>query len=425
MRRLILVSILVLMFSFAANAVKLSMYVGDEHMAKVMKEVTAVYVKEHPDVEFDIIALPYYSGFMQKVSLSIMSGDVPDLIQVTTAYAPQVKEYLINLAPYIEKDLGITPKDYLNSILDVTSVYMTQGDEIKLVPLEFTITGIWINKKMFEKAGIKYPPTGGRSDPWTWEEFKDILAKVKKANRIPYALSYDYSADRFFNYLALWNIKVLDDDLNFVMDQYPDAAKAVEEFINLFEKNLIPRAEWLSGQSAQQDFFGGRTAVYWSGSWQCDNALDIMKETGKEFDVAYVPMIKDWFGVPGGSFLGAFKTGNKEKEAEAIKFIMWMAQKDKGYLEFLKDGLYLTAYKNHVVDYGIPEFNKWANEVFSKLGERAPVWTAITRANVIWSKLYDVVRKQIALGITGEVTAEEIVKNLRSEYEKIKSEASK
>ncbi|MDI3472404.1 MAG: alpha,4-digalacturonate transport system substrate-binding protein [Thermotogaceae bacterium] len=425
MKRHLVVLVAVLILSFVAGAVKLSMYVGDETMARVMKTVTEAYVKENPAVEFDIIALPYYGGFMQKVSLSIMSGDVPDLIQVTTAYAPQVKEYLLNLTPDIEKALGMTSKDYLSSIFDVTSVYMTQEDEIKLIPLEFTITGIWVNKDMFEKAGIKYPPTGGKDEPWTWEEFKDLLGKVKKANRIPYALSFDYSADRFFNYLALWNVKVLEDDTSFVLDKYPEAVKAIEEFIDLFKKNLVPKAEWLSGQSAQQDFFGGRTAAYWSGSWQCKNALDMMKETNKNFDVAYVPMMKDWFGVPGGSFLGAFKTGDKEKEAEAKKFITWLANKDKGYAVFLKEGLYLTAYKNHVVDYGIPEFNKWANEVFSKLGERSPVWTATTRANVIWSKLYDVVRKQLALGITGEVTAKEIVNNLKNEYEKIISETSK
>lgn len=422
MKQVRLVLILLLVISAAIFPVKLTMYVGDEHMAQVMKEVTSVYTKEHPNVEFDIIALPYYGGFMQKVSLAIMSGEVPDLIQVTTAYAPQVKEHLIDLTPYIEKELGVSSKDYLDSILDVTSVYMTTQDgRIRLVPLEFTISGIWINKQMFEKAGISYPPNGGRNTPWTWEEFIDALVKVKRANKIPYALSYDYSADRFFNYLALWNVKVLDEDLNFVMDQNPDSVKAVEAFIELFKKNLIPKAEWLSGQSAQQDFFGGRTAAYWSGSWLVENALSVMKDTGKEFDVAYVPMIKDWFGVPGGSFLGAFKTGDEGKEKEAIKFIIWMAKKNEGYSVFLKAGLYLSAYKNHKVDYGIPEINKWS-KVFAELGERAPVWTATTRANVVWSKLYDVIRKQIALGITGEIGAEEIIKNLREAYEEIKTE---
>ncbi len=130
-----------------------------------------------------------------------------------------------------------------------------------------------------------------------------------------------------------------------MLDTYENAEIMIQEFLNLFKDGYIPRAEWLSGQAADQDFFAGRTAMYWSGSWQVSQALDVSESTGKEYDVAFFPQINSWFGIPGGSFLGAFETGNSEKEQAAIDFIMWMADKDSGYLELMKHGYYLTAYK--------------------------------------------------------------------------------
>ena len=73
----------------------------------------------------------------------------------------------------------------------------------------------------------------------------------------PYAMSIEYSADKFFSYLALWNIKILDEEGNFVMDQYENAEKAINEFVDLFKEELVPPAEWLSGESHTSNFFGG------------------------------------------------------------------------------------------------------------------------------------------------------------------------
>ncbi len=421
MKKSILICLLVVLVSCISLSVDLTLYIGDASMGRNMSYVVEVYEKEHPNVNIDVVVLPYYSGFMQKVSLAIMSGEVPDLVQITTAYIPQVSEYLVDLSPFIQDSFGLTAKEYKDQIYDVTSVYLGSEGVVCAVPLEFTVHGLWVDKEMLKNAEITYPPFGGQEDPWSWNEFKSILNEVKKVNKLPYALAFDYSTDRFFSYLSLWNIRVLDDDLNFILDQHPNSEKALEEFLNLFKDGFIPKAEWLSGQAADQDFFSGRTAVYWSGSWQASTVLDVSKSTGKEIDVAFLPEINNWFGIPGGSFLGAFKTGNSEKEKAATDFIMWMADKEGGYLELMKHGYYLPAYEDYVIDYENEEMNKWA-QVFAQLGERAPVWTATSRANEVWSRLYEPLRKELSLGIAGQATPKQIIENTKNEYERIRKD---
>lgn len=418
-KKLVSIIIMVGILSSIFFSVDLTMYVGDATMGRNFSYLAKIYQKDHPDVNIDVVVLPYYGGFMQKVSLSIMSGEAPDLVQITTGYIFQVSDYLINLVPYIEEAYNISAEEYKEQLYSMPKYCIEKGDSIIAVPLEYTVQGLWINKEMFEKAGVCYPPSGGREEPWTWEEFKNALTEVKKVNKIPYALSMDYSADRFLGYLGMWDIKILDENLNFVWGTYENAEEAIQEFINLFNEGYMPKAEWLSGQAADQDFFSGRTAAYWSGSWICTDAIRVSKDTGKEYDAAYLPKMNNWFGMPGGSFLGAFKTGKTEKEQAAIDFLMWMTDKEGGYSEFLKYGYYLSAYKDYSVDYENKQMNEWA-DTFSKLGENYPEWAVITRANEIGSRLYyEPLRKQLSLGIAGQATPKEIIENIKAEYEKV------
>ncbi len=100
---------------------------------------------------------------------------------------------------------------------------------------------------------------------------------------------------------------------------------------------------------------------------------------------------------------------------------MWMADKEGGYLELMKHGYYLPAYEDYVIDYENEEMNKWA-QVFAQLGERAPVWTATSRANEVWSRLYEPLRKELSLGIAGQATPKQIIENTKNEYERIRKD---
>jgi alpha-1,4-digalacturonate transport system substrate-binding protein len=81
----------------------------------------------------------------------------------------------------------------------------------------------------------------------------------------------------------------------------------------------------------------------------------------------------------------------------------------------------LSAYKNHTIDYGEPLLETWA-EVHQVLAERAPAWSTTVRATAVWSRITDTIRKDIALGITGQMTAKQMIQHWKSEAERVKGE---
>lgn len=404
-----------------ANMIHLTMDVGDSTAGRLLQNSVKIYEQTHPNVQIDVVVLPYYGGFMQKLALSIAGGTEPDLVQITTAYIPQTEPYMINLAPYIQKALNMNAEEYKNSVIPSMRVFLGNGDKILAIPLEGTVQALWINKEMWNKAGILPPPLNGSDKPWTFDQFVSALKMVKSANHTPAALSFDYSADRLFGFLSEYGVTYLNDKGQFVLNQYPEAPKLIGQFINLFRDGLIPSSQWLSGESPETDFFGHITTAYWAGSWLSSDVLRQEKEVGGEYVPVYLPKgNKYWFGVPGGSFLGAFNTGNKEKEDAAIQFVLWMANKNDGYLTYIVPGLDLSAYIGQKVDYGISQMNTWQN-VFETLLANAPSWTMTTRSSAIYSEMYPNIIKQVSLGIIGQATPSQIIQNLKQIYESLKN----
>jgi alpha-1,4-digalacturonate transport system substrate-binding protein len=165
--------LLVVLMLATVFGVKLTIFSAGASEGNAIDAAIAEYRKLHPDVEFEHVNIT--SGWQEKFSLALMSGDAPDLIAITVPYADYFRSYLVDLAPYVEKHLGISLKEYKDSMYDVVRVYVGKSEnELTYVPLYLTVHSLWVNVDYFEKAGISYPPLGGRKDPWTWEEFVNI-----------------------------------------------------------------------------------------------------------------------------------------------------------------------------------------------------------------------------------------------------------
>lgn len=400
------------------GTIKLTLWCTGGTEREGLEAAIAEYKKIRPDVEIELVGVPY-AEFDQKLKLAILSGNVPDLVTVTYPYAPGYMKYMVDLSPYVKEVLGITPQEFANTVYEVVKTrILDEKEAIRYVPLTFTVQCLWINVDYFKKAGIPYPPLGGRIEPWTWEEFMDILKKVKTANNIPYALSMQRTAERLFAYLAIRGVKILDEQLNFTLDKDPKAKQLLQDFVNMFKENIMVPAEWIAAQDPNMAFTGGLTAVLWAGSW---STLDLLKVTDKKFAPVFLPKDVYWLSLEGGHLLGVFKTGDKTREKASAEFALWVGWKGGGSDICLKTAYQLSPYKNHKVAYGNPIMDH-VQEVCGKLAEATPGWVAKVRSSEIWSKLQTPINNQMSAVVAGQISLDEALKNLRNEYERIVKE---
>jgi multiple sugar transport system substrate-binding protein len=151
--------------SDSATKTKLTVWVGwSARELKEFKSVVAEYQAKHPELQIKVVG----SINDTKITNAIRSGNAPDVVSSFTS--SMVGVYCgtgawINLQPFLSKDhvsLSQFPK---------TSLYYTQfkGKRCAL-PLLADSYGLYYNKTLFRKAGIKSPP----------KTFSELTADAKK-----------------------------------------------------------------------------------------------------------------------------------------------------------------------------------------------------------------------------------------------------
>ncbi len=214
--------------------------------------------------------------------------------------------------------------------------------------------GLFVNKSLFEKAGVAFPTT--IEDTWTWDEFIAAVNQVREKAGAKYGVVMDRSGHRLRAMMYEFGSTAFAKE----GDKYAGDDKAVETleyFQKINDDQTMPKSVWLSGEDGNAMFKSGQVAAYYSGSWQ---VADFNKNI-KDFEWLSVPLPKKEVNATnlGGGFMVAFKDTGQDEEAK--KFIDWFYD-DANYTEFAKLGGYLPV-KDLKVEY---PFQQGSFELYQK-----------------------------------------------------------
>ncbi|MGD9146958.1 MAG: extracellular solute-binding protein, partial [Anaerolineae bacterium] len=144
----------------AAGAELRFTYYADGNEADVMQPILDKFMAENPDINVILDVVPY-STIDEQLPVQVETGEGPDLARITNFAAYQGK--LLDLRPYM------ADPSYLenNFAAPVLAAMRTEGDTQGLhgFPDALTVTGPYVNKTLFDQAGIELPGEGT-----TWEE---------------------------------------------------------------------------------------------------------------------------------------------------------------------------------------------------------------------------------------------------------------
>jgi alpha-1,4-digalacturonate transport system substrate-binding protein len=269
-----------------------------------------------------------------------------------------------NDLPALARVTGLDPL-WVNQLQDLSDIAKSRGiDEnflqespdgiIPAIPSDLTAVGLFINKSLFEKAGVAFPTAIEQA--WTWDEFIAAVGQVREKAGAKYGVVMDRSGHRLRAMMYEFGSTAFAKE----GDKYAGDSKAVETldyFRKINDDQTMPKSVWLSGEDGNAMFKSGQVAAYYSGSWQ---VADFNKNI-KDFEWLSVPLPKKEVNATnlGGGFMIAFKDTGQDEEAK--KFIDWFYD-DANYTEFAKQGGYLPV-KDLKVDY---PFQQASFELYQK-----------------------------------------------------------
>lgn len=301
---------------------------GDTNQGGAFAAAAKKY-KEATGITIEVVDVPT-ADITTKLKNAATANDLPALARVT-GLDPLWANQLQDLSD-IAKAHGIS-ENFLEKSPDGI---------IPAIPSDLTAVGLFVNKSLFEKAGVKFPTE--IESTWTWDEFIAAVNEVREKAGAKYGVVMDRSGHRLRAMMyEFGSTAFAKEGGKYAADD--KAVETLEYFAKINDDQTMPKSVWLSGEDGNAMFKSGQVAAYYSGSWQ---VADFNKNI-KDFEWMSVPLPKQPVNATnlGGGFMIAFKDTGADEEAR--KFIDWFYE-DANYTEFAQLGGYLPA-KDLKVEY--------------------------------------------------------------------------
>ena len=296
---------------------------GFQHMADKYEKETGVKV-EIDDVPYD--------DFNTRLRNAAQADGLPDLARVT-AIDPIWMNQLEDLSD-IASEHGIME----NLLVE------TEDGAITTIPTDLTAVGMYVNKSLFDEAGVAFPTTPDQL--WTWDEFISSVKEVKDATGTRYGLVMDGSSHRLRSLMYQFGSDgfVLGDDCTYATDEA--ATGALEFFASINDDDVMPRSVWVSGDDPNALFKSGQVAAYYSGSWQVADFQANIADF--EWASALMPAQPRRATNLGGGLMVVY---SGEKSQSALDFVNWLYTAEN-YTEISEVSGFLPVTQGLTIDYG-------------------------------------------------------------------------
>ncbi|MDO0909492.1 extracellular solute-binding protein [Streptomyces sp. DT2A-34] len=370
------------------------------------KKMVAQYEKE-TGVKVKLVNIPY-DGYDAKLRNAAQANSLPDVAAVPKL-DPIWSNKLIDL-----KDIANNKSNKING----NFVAKDSSGKVLSIPSDVTASGMFINKSLFEKAGVSYPTSPQKT--WTWTEFIKAADEVREKTKAKYSLTFDQSPSRLRAMVYEMGGKYVhaDDSGKFSVDAA--TKKAVKYFVGLNDDKTMPKSVWTSGADPSAMFQSGDVVAYWSGVWQ----VPAFAESIKKFEWASVPTpaqpVQASDVNSGGMTVGF--NNNADAAAAAKKFLSWLYE-PAHYQALCEASGFLPVESGLNPKY--PFKSEAAQAAFKLYNESIPLYDPISgyfnSAQTNWvlkgkSLTEDPTKAELGKAINGQQSADKALQNIVDGY---------
>lgn len=284
------------------------------------------YMQSHPDVNIKITVIAN-DPFKTKLNTAMQAGTPPDIFQswgggVLQQYAQA--GLLKDITPDLQNG------GWINTFnAPALSLYSYQGKYYG-VPWDIGAVGFWYNKSLFAKAGIT-------STPATWDDFVNVIKKLKAAGITPIALGekdkwpgafyYEYFAVRMGG-KAAFDKAYNHQGGSFTDPAFIQAGNYLQQLVALhpFQNGFLG-----SSYNDHQAIMGnGQAAMELMGQWApANDAASATDKKGPDFGFFPFPSLPGEAGNPTDVLGGGngFAIG-KNAPPQAVDFVKFLTSAD-------------------------------------------------------------------------------------------------
>ena len=176
-----------------------------------------------------------------------------------------------DLTPYIEAD-NFDMSDFIPEVL---SIYTLEG-KVYGLPMLTTASFIYLNKDLFDAAGVEYPPTDFGDTAWTYDAFVEKCGDLTNNTGDPETSVFGCNLGFWPNdaYAWLYGQDLYPDEAyqtGFASEAFLDSDAAIAGFQArqdmVWELNYMPDPAQVDAMGGGDIFESGKVAMHLTGGW--------------------------------------------------------------------------------------------------------------------------------------------------------------
>jgi alpha-1,4-digalacturonate transport system substrate-binding protein len=388
----------------------------DGNEGQVMRELLDRFEAENPGIRVVMDTVPYAAGIQQSLPLQLASGQGPDMARVTDF--GNLQTYFLDMRPYLEN------ADYWEANFGPFLDWMRPAgsDAIPGFMTQLTVTGPFINRTLFEQAGIDVP-----EGETTWEEWADVTRRVAEATGTPYAMVMDRTGHRLAGPAISQGAQIFDAE-GFPQVDDEGMRRMMQLMIDWHADGTMDPDVWIGSAGSyvagNLPFINAQVVLYMSGSWQIGQ---FAQNIGDAFDWQAVrnpcgPAACT--GMPGGA--GLVGIADTEHPEEVAQLMAYLTQEDV-MEEFYGRTLFIPGHLG-LADSGV-EFvtdvdqARDALDVFASEVPRLHPTALRLQAYPFGFAVYNNLRDRLTQVFVGELTLDEAIERTQADIDQALSEA--
>jgi alpha-1,4-digalacturonate transport system substrate-binding protein len=402
----------------AQTVLRMTWY-SDGNEGEVMADLLRRFEDKNRDIHVVLDQVPF-KAINENLPVQLASGQGPDIARVGDLGG--LARYMLDLRPYLKN------ASYWEANYGPFLQWMRVPGDTSSIPgfmTQLTVTGPFVNKTLFEQAGVAMP--GPKA---TWEDWANAAKEVSAKVQAPFPIAFDRSGHRFFGMAISEGATVLDDKGHpaVIDDGFKRAAKLIYDWHNsgVMSKELWGSVAGTTYRGANEEFKNAQVVMYESGSWQISQ---FDKTIGTAFDWVAVPTPcgpANCSGMPGGAALVGIKSTKHPEEVARV--LDYLASEDvvaefygrslfvPGHLGLARKGL---DYKDAslAANAALKVFSDGVNQLAPAANQLQGYPASRVILNAVISRL--------GQAVSGEITLDESYKRISSDIEQQLAERNK
>ena len=225
------------------------------------------------------------------------------------------------------------------------------------------IIALFYNKKMFDKAGVAYPPTTA-DGAWTWDQFVATAKKLTldKNGKTPNDAGFDAGSIKQYGCMVenlTWQLETwclsngggfFSKDGQNVTVGDPASTDAIQKVADLYLKDHVaPLSTGLTDDGVSRSLVAGTCAMTTNGTWNIGTTLaDAKTKNGLDYGIAVLPYMKNKVTINTAGPNVVFNTTKHPKEA--MEFLKWYCSEENNWDGLIKTGIWGPISSNYYTD---------------------------------------------------------------------------